>query len=70
MLRHHGRNGSEAVTIFEVLEQVEHLMAACEVENIVGAETRGLLISESTKAVARVYGPAMFRVIAPNVLVK
>jgi hypothetical protein len=55
--------GSELGRIFEIIEQAERLIAACGVEEIVGSETRQLLLAESSRIVARVYGREMFRVI-------
>ena len=54
---------SELGRIFDVIEQAERLIAACGVEEIVGSETRQLLLAESSRIVARVYGREMFRVI-------
>ena len=63
LLRSSEGHHSDPGRIFEIIEQAERLIAACGVEDIVGSETRQLLLGESSKIVARVYGREMFRVI-------
>ncbi len=51
--------------VFEVVDQADRLIAACgaEVDRLVGPETRQVLIGECCKIAARVYGPAMYRIV-------
>jgi hypothetical protein len=63
LLRRGEGHHPELGRIFDVIEQAERLIAACGVEDVVGSETRQLLLAESSKIVARVYGREMFRVI-------
>lgn len=57
--------GSGGEGVFEVVEQAERLMSACGVEvvRLIGAQTRQMLTNECCKVVARVYGPAMYKVV-------
>jgi hypothetical protein len=63
LLRSYEANNSSADRVFEVVEQAERLIAACEVESMVGPETRLVLTSECCKIAARVYAPTMYRVV-------
>ena len=63
LLRRGDGQHSELGRIFEIIEQAERLIASCGVEDLVGSQTRQLLIDESSRITARVYGPEMFRLI-------
>ncbi len=51
--------------VFEVVEMAESVLASCDtaVVELVGDETRDVLISECCKVVARIYGAELYKVI-------
>jgi hypothetical protein len=54
---------ASADRVFDVVEQAERLIEACEVENMVGTETRRILTNQCCKIVAHFYGSTMHRLV-------